>query len=136
VDLFICFEEPFWIALVFVTERRGTKLFRHVFGAEPTDPEVEAFVRERLAPLVAGDPAGFMVRAPEPLPSTRAARLRLVEETVSGDALTPDVREALARGRVTSLARRRAIARDERREAAERRRAIARDQARERHRGR
>ncbi|MCI1664746.1 MAG: YjdF family protein [Atopobiaceae bacterium] len=44
--LTICFEDPFWVGLV-ETEDDGTyNVARHVFGAEPTQPEVEEFVAQ------------------------------------------------------------------------------------------
>ena len=43
--LTICFEDPFWIALA-ECEHNGTyQVARHVFGPEPSEPEIEEFVR-------------------------------------------------------------------------------------------
>ena len=43
--LTICFEDPFWVGLVEVEEGDVYRVARHVFGPEPTLPEIEAFIR-------------------------------------------------------------------------------------------
>lgn len=42
--LTICFEDPFWIALIELEDNGSYSVARHVFGPEPSQPEVEAFV--------------------------------------------------------------------------------------------
>lgn len=42
--LTICFEEPFWVGIVETEVDDTYKVARHVFGAEPTTPEVEDFI--------------------------------------------------------------------------------------------
>ena len=45
--LTICFERPFWIGLVEVEDGSGLyQVAKHIFGPEPTDPEVGEFIRE------------------------------------------------------------------------------------------
>lgn len=43
--LTICFEDPFWVELVEVEEGDVYRVARHVFGPEPTLPDIEAFIR-------------------------------------------------------------------------------------------
>ena len=43
--LTICFEDPFWVGLVEVEEGGTYRVARHVFGPEPTLPEIEVFIR-------------------------------------------------------------------------------------------
>lgn len=42
--LTICFEDPFWIGLVETQVDEVYNVARHVFGAEPTMPEIEDFI--------------------------------------------------------------------------------------------
>jgi hypothetical protein len=50
--LTICFEPPFWVGLVETEDDAGAyRVARHVFGAEPSDPEVAAFIHERWCEL-------------------------------------------------------------------------------------
>ncbi|MDO4502609.1 MAG: YjdF family protein [Coriobacteriia bacterium] len=41
--LTICFDDPFWIALVERIDADGYSVAHHVFGTEPTDPQVHEF---------------------------------------------------------------------------------------------
>lgn len=43
--LTICFEDPFWVGLVEIEEDGAYRVARHVFGPEPTLPEIEVFIR-------------------------------------------------------------------------------------------
>lgn len=49
--LTICFEKPFWIGLVEVEDESGYQVAKHVFGSEPSDPEVGEFIREHWREL-------------------------------------------------------------------------------------
>ena len=42
--LTVCFEEPFWIGLIEKEDDGAYSVAKHVFGAEPTTPEVFSFV--------------------------------------------------------------------------------------------
>lgn len=44
--LTICFENPFWIGLVETEDEGDYQVARHVFGPEPTDPEIIEFIRD------------------------------------------------------------------------------------------
>lgn len=45
--LTVRFEDPFWVGIVEVENERSYQVVRHVFGAEPTTPEVLRFVCDR-----------------------------------------------------------------------------------------
>lgn len=45
--LTVRFEDPFWVGIVEVENERSYQVARHVFGAEPTTPEVLRFVCDR-----------------------------------------------------------------------------------------
>lgn len=42
--LTICFEDPFWVGIVETQNEDAYNVARHIFGAEPTTPEVEEFI--------------------------------------------------------------------------------------------
>lgn len=44
IKLTICFENPFWVGLVETEDNGSFRVARHVFGSEPTDPQVLAFI--------------------------------------------------------------------------------------------
>ena len=45
--LTVRFEDPFWVGIIEVEDGEGYRVARHVFGAEPTTPEVLRFVCDR-----------------------------------------------------------------------------------------
>lgn len=50
--LTICFEAPFWIGLVESEDDEGNyQAAKHVFGSEPTDPEVGMFIHDHWSEL-------------------------------------------------------------------------------------
>lgn len=49
--LTVRFEDPFWVGVIEVEDEGGYRVARHVFGAEPTTPEVLRFVCDRWREL-------------------------------------------------------------------------------------
>lgn len=49
--LTVRFEDPFWVGIIEVEDGGGYRVVRHVFGAEPTTPEVLRFVCDRWREL-------------------------------------------------------------------------------------
>ena len=49
--LTICFDDPFWVALVETEENGQYRVARHVFGPEPTDPQIEEFIHDNWRTL-------------------------------------------------------------------------------------
>jgi hypothetical protein len=135
MQLVILFDEPFWIGLVLVEGPRETRVHRHVFGAEPTDPEVALFVRDELPRVVAANPAAVLPPTASALPPTRAGRRRYVEATLARTALTPQIEAALAATRAVRRREHRAEARLAHEAEEERLRALHHARVRERHRG-
>ena len=44
--LTICFESPYWIGIVESEDDSCYQAAKHIFGAEPTDPEIGEFIRD------------------------------------------------------------------------------------------
>lgn len=44
--LTICYDSPFWIGLIETEDDGSYQVARHVFGPEPTDPEIELFIHD------------------------------------------------------------------------------------------
>ena len=48
----IYFDGQFWIAVIEIYEKKRLKVYRHVFGKEPTDIEVLLFVNQQLMQVI------------------------------------------------------------------------------------
>ncbi|MFI0263692.1 DUF2992 family protein [Streptomyces sp. NPDC017056] len=49
----VFFEDPFWVGVLEVAAPDGVRAARHVFGSEPTGPELLAFALRRSDELIA-----------------------------------------------------------------------------------
>ncbi|UNS99099.1 YjdF family protein [Streptomyces tubbatahanensis] len=135
----VFFEDPFWVGVLEVTEPDGVRAARHVFGAEPTNPELLDFavrdfgglLEQALSSPIVPPDSTERSRVTNPKRLARAAAREQGKRPVSTAA-----QEALARGFEESKAESRAAAK--RRRAAEdaHRRELARAKAKQRHRGR
>lgn len=57
----IFFEKKFWIGTFERTDKEGYAVARHIFGGEPTDPEVYEFVLNHYSELNFGNPKPFTI---------------------------------------------------------------------------
>ncbi|MDQ0086651.1 hypothetical protein J2T12_000045 [Paenibacillus anaericanus] len=54
MKLTVYFEGQYWVGVVEVTVEGKLKAYRHIFGAEPKDPEILEFVNFRLLSVING----------------------------------------------------------------------------------
>lgn len=55
----IFFDKRYWVGTFERTDRQGYAIARHIFGAEPSDPEVYEFVLAHYQELKFGEPKEF-----------------------------------------------------------------------------
>lgn len=55
----IYLEHPFWVGLFERTDKEGYACSRHIFGSEPSDPEIYDFVLNHFSELKFGEPKEF-----------------------------------------------------------------------------
>ena len=55
----IFFDKRYWVGTFERTDKEGYAVARHIFGAEPTDPEVYKFVLTHYQELKFGEPKEF-----------------------------------------------------------------------------
>ena len=73
LTLTVYFEDPFWVGVFERVEDDQLSVCRHVFGAEPTDAEVLAFVQQRFRKLVFSQPSLQIARYIIATPSAASA---------------------------------------------------------------
>ena len=134
----VYFDDPFWVGVLEVCDTDGVRAARHVFGAEPTGPELHAFALSRdydrlVRQALACPPAGAVRAVPRPTNPKRAARAAARQQ--AGRPLTTAAQEAMQAALEQFKKDRRIRSRADREAAAEQRRRRAREKARARHRG-
>lgn len=117
--LTICFEDPFWIALVETQDdQEGYRVARHVFGPEPSDPEVEAFIHDNWKTLRFTESLQVEKRGGTKINPKRLRRL--IEREIAANARTgTKAQQALAEQREAQKVERKAESKAQR-EARER----------------
>jgi hypothetical protein len=135
----ILFDEPFWVAVVEIEEDGTLGVGRHIFGAEPTPPEVAEFARRDFARLLR-----FAAASPMPLdecpptvgvPRSPKRALREAARANAERGISTRAQEALRLQLEAQKQQRRVRSRVEREAFAGRKRAIAREKAKANHRG-
>ena len=146
--LTVFFEAPFWVGLFERREDRRLTVCRIVFGAEPRDPEIAAFIQKEYAKLhfspsvdaplkpAAENPKRLQRQIArqlqQPALSTKAqAALKLQQP-----ALSTKAQAALKLQQEQGKLARQERSREEKRAEAERRFALKQQQKKDRHRGR
>jgi len=84
----VLFEEPFWVGIAERTDEAGYAVARHVFGAEPTEPEVYQFVLRHGSALAFSAPLPGETRPREGnfKRQQREARQAMAQTAVSSKA--------------------------------------------------
>jgi signal transduction histidine kinase len=134
----VFFENPFWVGVLEIAEPDGVRAARHVFGPEPTGPELEEFVRRDFLGLLDRAMSSPPVPADSPkvrrrINPKRSARLAAREQ--AAPSVSTAAQEALAMSFELRKMENRAAGKRRRAAEADERRRIARDKARARHRG-
>jgi len=139
----VYFEGPFWVGVLEIRQGDGVRAARHVFGAEPTDPQLYDFAvgggfdalgraAARAASVPAGERSGS--RTGRPVSPKRAARQ--AARQAREPAVSTAAQRALQRAREANRTLARQEGRAERERRAAWRRQVAVRKAKDRHRGR
>jgi len=78
----ICFEERLWVGTFERRDQDGYSIARHVFGKEPTDPEVYEFVCNHYQELNFGPPKDFTLQIKRMNPKRVQREVRREMETL------------------------------------------------------
>jgi Protein of unknown function (DUF2992) len=131
----VYFDGQFWVGVLEIREDGSVRAARHVFGAEPSGPELCAFGLGEFDQLLDAATASTPVSGPiaqrvNPKRAARLAARSLAERPVSTAA-----QDAMRRSIEVSARQRQVVDRQQRDAESERRRELRRTKARSRHRG-
>ena len=86
--LTILFDPPYWIGLLEAESDGLLYAARHIFGAEPSDPEVYAFVQNDLLPLMRSMTVGLPI---DSAPTSRHINPKRLQRNIRREVLRTDV---------------------------------------------
>lgn len=84
----IFFDQRFWVATFERVDKAGYAIARHIFGAEPTDPEVHDFVLHHYHELNFGEPREFTLHIKRMNPKRAQRQVRREMEKLK-DTMKP-----------------------------------------------
>jgi hypothetical protein len=134
MTLTIFFEQAFWKALIQRVSGGSLSTATHIFGSEPTDIEVDEWIRKSWDDLLFSPAVPFH----EPESTTRTTRkgaTRIARKSLKRSAITPEIREA---ARAQRQLRKKESAKESRAKEqllSEHKRELKARRAKERHRG-
>lgn len=133
--LTVRFEDPFWVGVIEVEDEGGYRVARHVFGAEPTTPEVLRFVCDRWRELRFTD--GTQIRTEQAKRVNPKRLRRMIEREIQSSARRgTKAQQALAEQREAAKEAGRARSRACREERCRERFAKRTEKRKQKHRGR
>ena len=96
----IFYEKRFWIGTFERTDKEGYAVARHIFGGEPTDPEIYEFVLKEYQNLKFGEPKEFNLEIkrmnPKRLQREVRREMKKIKETTKSSTHAQDyMREEL-----------------------------------------
>ena len=128
----VLFEEPFWVGIVERTDETGYAAARHVFGAEPTPPEIYTFVLKEHATLAF---SAALPAASEEREVNFKRRLRKARQELSQTSVTSKAHEAMRLQLEQHQQARQEVSKAEREAEAARRFQLAQQKKKEKQRG-
>lgn len=134
--LTVYFDDPWWVGVIACEEAGALRVYRHVFGSEPSGEEVLAFVLHDFLPLTSRPVVGIAGDTEVPLRRNPKRAAREAARQTAEHGISTKAQEALRVTREAEAQTRQATSRAERERAAEQRRLQTRARARARHRGR
>lgn len=133
--LTVRFEDPFWVGIIEVEDEEGYRVARHVFGAEPTTPEVLRFVCDKWRELRFTDGIRIQVEQAKRVSPKRLRRM-IEKEIRSSARRGTKAQQALAEQREAAKGESEALSRARREKRRRERFAKKTEKRKQKHRGR
>lgn len=132
----IFFEKRYWVGTFERTDKEGYAVARHIFGAEPSDPEIHEFVLSHFIELKFGEPkeVSIQIQRMSPKRVQREVRREMerMKETTRPSTLAQDyMREEMEKKKKEK----KNISRSEKEARKDQQFAIKQEKRKEKHRG-
>lgn len=133
--LTVRFEDPFWVGIIEVESEGDYRVARHVFGAEPTTPEVLRFVCDKWRELRFTD--GIQIQVEQAKRVNPKRLRRMIEKEIRSSARRgTKAQQALAEQREAAKGKGEAVSRARREERRREGFAKKTEKRKQKHRGR
>lgn len=132
--LTVRFEDPFWVGIIEVEDGGSYRVARHVFGAEPTTPEILRFVCDKWRELRFTDDIQIQVEQTKRINPKRLRRM-IEREMRSSACRGTKAQQALAEQREAAKEASEALSRIRRKEQRRERFAKRTEKRKRKHRG-
>ncbi|MDD6651887.1 MAG: YjdF family protein [Eggerthellales bacterium] len=132
--LTIYFDDPFWVALVETEENGQYRVARHVFGPEPTDPQIEEFIHDNWRTLHFTDALQVEKKGGKRINPKRMRRI--IEKEIAANAVRgTKAQQALAEQREAHKLEKRAKSKEQKEAETERKFQQRAEKRKQKHRG-
>jgi len=135
MKLTVFHDGQFWVGIIERTTEQGLFVSRHLFGAEPQNEEILAFVNQHLVEII-GRQTVSIPTTPAPIKAVNPKRRSRMVAQEMRTSISNKAHAALQAQLESNKKAKKTQSKAQREEASERRRQIAREKARKRHRGR
>jgi hypothetical protein len=135
MQLTVFFDGQFWVGVAEAQRDDGVKVARHLFGPEPTDSEVFAFVLRTLPGLLDAAPSVSPGEAAAPAASNPKRRKREAAAAVRAQGVSSYAQEVLKRDLEARQHARQIVTRQQREDERAYKRQRTVEKAKEKHRG-
>ena len=135
IALTVYFDDPWWVGVVEIGDGGALRVARHVFGDEPSGPDVLHFILHRLTDLIEHAPSGVVAAPIERRISPKRAAREAARST-RHHGVSTKAQEALRLQIEARKPQRRVLSREQREQEAQLKRQKAHEKALARRRGR
>lgn len=134
--LTILFAPPYWVGILEIERDNCLFAARHIFGAEPSDQEVHAFVLSGLMPLCARMQIGIPAPHTEAHPMNPKRQQRVIRNQLLQTSISTKAQEAIRLQIEQNKRFSHERSREDREALQKHKRVVARAKAKARHKGR
>ena len=136
MKLTVFFDGQFWVGLIEQQTEGGLCAWQHIFGAQPRDEEILAFVNEQLMSVVKSSTVGVSVKGGRRNRINPKRMAREAAREMKAAPVSTQAQEALQAQLEERKRERRDLAKAQEREERERKRRLKQEKAKRRRRGR
>ncbi len=136
MKLTVFFDGQFWVGLIEWQTEAGLFVSRHIFGAEPKDEEIFAFVNQQLTSIVNSQTVSVAVKAERRIRINPKRMAREVAREMKAAPVSTKAQEVLKLQLAENKRKKRVLTKEQKRKKQEEKWLLRQKKAKQKHRGR